>query len=281
MKFAASRVLVAKLISKRSFSSRTVSAMKITPIPCLGDNYSYLIIDDLGTNKAAVVDPVEPHKVLPVVDKSGAALTGIITTHHHLDHAGGNEELLRNRSGLKVWGGDDRIYGLTDNVRDEQKFKMGNLEVTPLFTPCHTSGSICFYVVDPKSGEKAVFTGDTLFIAGCGRFFEGGAKEMHEALIDTLGKLPKDTKVYCGHEYTKSNLKFAQHVEPSNEVVTQKLVWCDSHPCTVPSTIGEEFEINPFMRVNMPAVRKAAGLSDDASAIEVMGTLRTMKNQFK
>lgn len=184
-----------------------------------------LKIIDNATREAAVVDPVDPDRVLTTVSDQAVALKSILTTHHHWDHAGGNEKLVSkfNKS-LKVYGGDDRIGGLTDKVKQDDEITLGNLKIRCLFTPCHTTGHICYYI-ESASGERAVFTGDTLFSGGCGRFFEGTATEMHAALIEKLSKLPDDTNVYCGHEYTLQNLAFAKHVEPNNTDIIQKIEW--------------------------------------------------------
>lgn len=155
-------------------------------------------------------------------------LKSVITTHHHWDHAGGNGKLVSKATAsglsLKVYGGDDRIDALTNKVGQDDTFLLGSLTVRCLFTPCHTTGHICYYI-DAPSGERAVFTGDTLFLGGCGRFFEGTADQMHEALVIKLSQLPDDTKVYCGHEYTLQNLAFGQHVEPNNTDVANKIEW--------------------------------------------------------
>ncbi|XP_076998338.1 hydroxyacylglutathione hydrolase, mitochondrial isoform X4 [Tamandua tetradactyla] len=200
-------------------------AMKVELLPALTDNYMYLITDQ-DTREAAVVDPVQPQKVLEVVKKHGVRLTTVLTTHHHWDHAGGNEKLVKLLPGLKVYGGDDRIGALTHKVTHLSTLQVGSLIVKCLSTPCHTSGHICYFVNKPGSSEApAVFTGDTLFVAGCGKFYEGTADEMHKALLEILGRLPPDTKVYCGHEYTINNLKFARHVEPNNVAIQEKLAW--------------------------------------------------------
>ncbi|CAH3044302.1 unnamed protein product, partial [Porites lobata] len=246
-------------ISKRGLSSLTESHstpisiahsdMKVHILPALSDNYMYLVVDE-DTKEAAIVDPVEPKKVIAAVKKEGVKLTTVLTTHHHWDHAGGNGELAGLVKGLTVCGGDDRIGALNKKVGHGDQLKIGNLNVKCLFTPCHTSGHIC-YVVNGK--PNAVFTGDTLFVAGCGKFFEGRPPEMYKALIEILGKLPQDTLVYCGHEYTENNLKYAVHVEPDNAEIHKAIEWAKnkrkSNVPTVPSTIGDEFKFNPFMRV--------------------------------
>lgn len=254
--------------------------MQIHVLSALQDNYMYLIVDE-ATKEAAIVDPVAPETVVDAVKKHGVKLTTVLTTHHHWDHAGGNESMAKKVAGLEVCGGDERIGALTRKVTHGDELKIGQLNVRCLFTPCHTSGHICYYVESPGH-DPAVFTGDTLFIAGCGRFFEGSPDEMHKALVETLGKLPDQTRVFCGHEYTVGNLKFAQHVEPNNIDVKEKMSWAQNKRTkmepTVPSTIGEEKRINPFMRVHESTVQHHAGQSE---AVATMGFIRREKDNFK
>lgn len=166
--------------------------------------------------------------MLTAVSDQAVRLKSVLTTHHHWDHAGGNEKLVSKFSSshgpLKVYGGDDRIGALTDKVKQDDVIQLGNLTIRCLFTPCHTTGHICYFIESP-AGERAVFTGDTLFLGGCGRFFEGTASDMHAALIGKLSQLPDDTNVYCGHEYTIQNLAFGRHVEPNNEDIQRKIEW--------------------------------------------------------
>lgn len=256
--------------------------MKIELLPALSDNYMYLLVDT-ETKEAAVVDPVEPVKVLDAVRKQGVRLTTVLTTHHHWDHAGGNEKLTRLMPGLRVYGGDDRVDALTKKVSHSHNFKIGSLNVKCLSTPCHTTGHICYFVTKEGSDEPpAIFTGDTLFVAGCGKFFEGTAEQMHRALIDILGRLPPETRVYCGHEYTVSNLKFARHVEPDNEVIKKKLAWakeqCSNGEPTIPSTLADELTYNPFMRVKEKSVQDHVKQTDST---ETMRSLRKEKDGFK
>ncbi|XP_031641216.1 hydroxyacylglutathione hydrolase, mitochondrial isoform X2 [Contarinia nasturtii] len=258
-----------------------MSDFSVEILPALQDNYMYLIIDN-KTREAVVVDPVDPERVLTAVSDQAVQLKSILTTHHHWDHAGGNEKLVSKFSkSLKVYGGDDRIGALTDKVKQDDEIQLGNLTIRCLFTPCHTTGHICYYI-DSPNGDRAVFTGDTLFSGGCGRFFEGNATDMHAALIGKLSALPNDTSVYCGHEYTLQNLAFAKHVEPSNQDILKKIDWAkkmrtDNIP-TVPSTIGEEKLINPFMRVNQVSVQQHTGKTDE---ISTMAAIRKEKDNFK
>ncbi|CAL8264975.1 hydroxyacylglutathione hydrolase, mitochondrial [Gadus morhua] len=277
---AQAAALIHNLVRKSSVVEQ--SNMKIELLPALSDNYMYLVID-VDSKEAAIVDPVEPIKVIEAVRKHGVRLTTVLTTHHHWDHAGGNEKMVRLMPGLKVYGGDDRVDALTKKVTHSNTLKVGSLTVKCLFTPCHTTGHICYYVTKENSTEPpAVFTGDTLFVAGCGKFFEGTAEQMYKALIETLGKLPPETRVYCGHEYTVSNLKFARHVEPDNEDILKKLEWakeqCDKGEPTVPSTVADEFTYNPFMRVKEKSVQDHVKQTE---AINTMRSLRKEKDSFK
>lgn len=256
--------------------------MKIELIPALSDNYMYLLID-VESKQAAAVDPVEPLTIVEAARKQEVNLTAILTTHHHWDHASGNNKLVKLLPNLKVYGGDDRVDALTKKVSHSNTFKLGSLNIKCLFTPCHTTGHICYYVTKDGSSEPpAVFTGDTLFVAGCGKFFEGSAEQMHRALIDVLGSLPPETRVFCGHEYTVSNLKFARHVEPDNEDVKKKLEWakekCSKGEPTIPSTLADEFTYNPFMRVKEKSVQDHVKQTD---SIETMRSLRKEKDGFK
>lgn len=256
--------------------------MKVELLPALSDNYMYLLIDT-ETREAAVVDPVEPVKVVEAVRKHGVKLTTVLTTHHHWDHAGGNEKMAKLIPGLKVYGADDRVDAITKKVSHSHSFKIGSLQIKCYHTPCHTTGHVCYYVTKENSTDPpAVFTGDTLFVAGCGKFFEGTAEQMYRALIDILGVLPPETRVYCGHEYTVNNLKFARHVEPDNEVILQKLAWakekCDNGEPTVPSTLADEFTFNPFMRVKEKTVQDHV---KQTSPVETMRSLRKEKDSFR
>uniref|UniRef100_A0A8B9RU61 Hydroxyacylglutathione hydrolase, mitochondrial n=1 Tax=Accipiter nisus TaxID=211598 RepID=A0A8B9RU61_9AVES len=267
---------------RRNSKTVTQADMKVELLPALTDNYMYLLIDE-ETKEAAIVDPVQPQKVLDAVKKHGVKLTTVLTTHHHWDHAGGNEKLVKMEAGLRVYGGDSRVGALTQKVSHLTSLKVGSLNVKCLCTPCHTSGHICYYVTKPNSSEPpAVFTGDTLFVAGCGKFFEGTPEEMYRALIEILGSLDPKTKVYCGHEYTINNLKFARHVEPNNVAIQEKLSWAkakyDSGEPTIPSTIAEEFTYNPFMRVREKTVQQHAGETDP---IRTMGAIRKEKDNFR
>jgi len=256
-------------------------SMRVNFVPALSDNFMYLLYDQT-TKQVAAVDPVEPEKLASAIEP-GYKLVSALTTHHHWDHAGGNEKFAKLFPGIKFYGGDDRIPALSHKMAHGDVIKVGNLTIQCLFTPCHTTGHICYYVnSDSKGSPPAVFTVDTLFVGGCGRFFEGTPKQMQRALNEVLANLPDNTLVFCGHEYTIQNLSFAKSVEPNNQEVLNKLQWArqrraDNQYC-IPSSIGEEKLTNPFMRVMHPDVRKVTNAADDVSC---MKAVRAMKDNFK
>ncbi|KAG0174531.1 hypothetical protein DFQ28_005864 [Apophysomyces sp. BC1034] len=204
-----------------------------------------------------------------------------MTTHHHWDHAGGNVKLLQKVPGVVCYGGSDQVKGVTHIVANNNPFKVGALTIRPMATFGHTMDHICYYVQD-KDSQHAVFTGDCLFSSGCGRIFEGSADDMHRALT-AIRELPKECKIYFGHEYTLSNLKFAQHVESDNADIRDKVTWARSVGSTTPSTVQNEILTNPFMRVAEKPVRewalREAGLSS-AKPDQVLGILRKAKDNF-
>jgi len=253
--------------------------MRVVQVPVLSDNVAYLLIDD-KSKVAAAVDPAEPHKLIAAAKREGVEIKCIMTTHHHDDHSGGNEAMLELIPDIPVYGGDDRIPKLSNKVGNGDSFSVGDIRVDVFFTPCHTTGHVLY--VAPSDSEKALFSGDTLFIGGCGRFFEGSADQMYHALVEVVATLPKDTRVYCGHEYTEANLRFAVTVEPSNEVLKAKYEWAKAKRAagesTIPSTVEEELAFNPFMRVTQRTIQEAMGTTDP---IEAMASLRARKNEFK
>lgn len=254
--------------------------MKVVPVPVRSDNYAYLLIDE-ATLKAAVVDPFDVQKVIDAAKKEGVTIgEQVITTHHHADHSGGNSAFVEKFPKAVVYAGSDKAQAMNHLIKNGDTFQVGdNISVKGLATPCHTQDSICFFVEDKQKNQRGVFTGDTLFIAGCGRFFEGNAAEMDKALNDVLGSLPDDTVSYVGHEYTASNVAFSLSVEPENESLQKLKKFCDENEITTGKfTIKDEKEFNPFMRLESPVVQKATGSKE---RVGVMDALRTMKNNFK
>lgn len=248
--------------------------MRIVAVPCLKDNFAYLVI---AGGRAAVVDPGEAAPVEAALVAEGAELVAIWLTHHHHDHVGGVAALIATRPDLPVVAGEHdaaRITGVTERLADGDETGSGELRARAILNPGHTLGAISFAIGD------AVFTGDTLFGAGCGRMFEGDPAMMQAALA-RLAALPPETRVYFGHEYTASNLRFAAAVEPDNPAIARRAG--DLAAPSTPSTIGEERATNPFLRVSEPAVIAAAaahgGASDDPAA--VFAALRAWKDGFR
>ena len=191
--------------------------MKVEIIPCLSDNFSYLI-QDKESDKVSIVDPAE-YKACDNVIKKYKKLDFILNTHHHADHVDGNLE-LKKKYNSKILGFEldkDRIPGIDILLKEDQKHKIGELEFEVIFVPGHTKGHVAFFFFK----EKIVFTGDTLFSLGCGRVFEGTHEEMFNSL-NKIKKLPSDTKIYCGHEYTKSNLNFCLAYDSKNTFLKEK-----------------------------------------------------------
>eukprot|EP00930_Biecheleria_cincta_P085861 TRINITY_DN75228_c0_g1_i1.p1 TRINITY_DN75228_c0_g1~~TRINITY_DN75228_c0_g1_i1.p1 ORF type:complete len:256 (-),score=43.87 TRINITY_DN75228_c0_g1_i1:54-821(-) len=255
--------------------------MRVVVVPVLSDNYAYLLIDD-ATKQAACVDPAEAHLVLAQAKAEGVQLVAVLTTHHHADHAGGNRQMCKEVPGIKVYGGRiDNVQACTDPLDHEQRFNIGGIEVRALHTPGHTRGSICYHCTHPGVPQGVVFTGDTLFVAGCGRIFESTPAEMHNSLVNVLGALPPDTQVYVGHEYTVKSLQFAATVEPANEKLRQMLQWAQDQQVarkfTVPSTMQNEWLINPFMRSGDDAMKSVC---PGCSPVEVFTKLRRQKDSF-
>ncbi|CDF32432.1 unnamed protein product [Chondrus crispus] len=252
-------------------------------VPILSDNFSYLI-HDKKSNVAAVIDPADPRRLLSLANSLNVNLTTALVTHHHWDHAGGNSELAALVPGIEIVGSayeDAEAVNVKMETGTSRAIKDSDLSYTALKTPCHTMGHICFYF---QTEQPAVFSGDTLMVAGCGKFFEGDAADMEVSLNKTLAQLPDQALVFCGHEYTVTNLSFAQSVDPSNPRVKEKLAWAKeqvaNHQPTVPSTIGDEKMSNPFMRTSRPELAEGLDLRN-ASAAEVMGVLRERKNNFR
>lgn len=223
--------------------------MRVLPVPCLSDNYAYLIVPD-GSKRAVVVDPSEPDPVRSALAKEGLELGEIWLTHHHWDHVGGVEALVDEHSPEAVLGSaydleHARIPRQTRGLREGDALELEGRAVQLFDIPGHTLGAIA-YVVDGH-----LFSGDTLFVAGCGRVFEGTMQEMKTSL-DKLRDLPGDTRVWCGHEYTVKNLEYARTVEPDNAAIEEALAEAkrtrEAGTPTVPGTIAREREINPFLR---------------------------------
>jgi hydroxyacylglutathione hydrolase len=239
--------------------------MKIQIIPCLQDNYSYLIIDEVN-NTACVIDPSEADPIIKYLENNKIELKFILNTHHHYDHVGGNKK-LKQKYGASVVGykeDKERIPEIDILLSDQETWVSKNFEAKIICIPGHTLGHICFYFYK----EKSVFTGDTLFSLGCGRIFEGTYSQMFNSLMK-LKELPQNTKIFCGHEYTKQNSNFCIANDKNNENLKAKIndieVKIKSGLPTIPSTIKDELECNIFLRSNN---------------IETFSKLRDLKDNF-
>lgn len=214
--------------------------------------------------------------MLPVLSRANINLKAIVNTHHHHDHSGGNELLLKAYPNLPIIAGADSPL-VTFTPKHMEKITLGeNLQITALHTPCHTQDSICYFVHDTKTESNLVISGDTLFNAGCGRFFEGDGAQMNSALNLILARLPINTVVYPGHEYTRSNVRFNLKVMPENKLLQKLSSFVTLNEVTTGKfTIGDEKLYNPFMRLNDPSVIAFTGKSDPH---DVMNALREAKN---
>lgn len=254
----------------------------VITVPCLQDNYAYLIED--GQGGAAVVDPSEAGPVQRALAFRGVKLRAIWNTHHHWDHVGGNEELAVTEEIQVIASRHDqsRVPRVSKLVNDGDTFEFGPYVVNVLAAPGHTLGAVA-YVLSEADQTRAVFTGDTMFAAGCGRLFEGTPEMMHGSL-SRLAQLPAETHVFPGHEYTVKNLEFACALEPDNAVLQKALTAArgmrERGLPTVPSTIERELAVNPFLRVDEAAIRAAVGLGDGASDVEVLAAVRSKKDHF-
>lgn len=228
----------------RSITARAMSKFSVHPVPCLSDNYAYVVLDN-DTKTALAVDPVNPTAVNAALKAHDASLAAILTTHHHSDHSGGNTDMAKSHPNVPILGGDDRIPAMTRKVASGDTAEFGALKIKVDSVPCHTTGHVLYTVThdkDEASVPPAVFTGDTLFIGGCGRFFEGTADQMHHALNKVLAGMPEDSAIWCGHEYTEANLAFGAKVEPNNPDIAAKAAWAKEQRAkgepTVPSSIA-------------------------------------------
>lgn len=257
--------------------------MRVIRIPALSDNYIFLLHDP-ESKTAAVVDPAEANPVLECLAQIGAELVAIFNTHHHYDHVGANRELMQKFPNLCVYGGLEdrgRIPGQEVFLREGDRVEFAGRVGEVFFVPGHTRAHIAYYFA-PTEGEDTgeLFCGDTLFAGGCGRLFEGTPAQMVNSLTK-LRNLPDKTRVWCAHEYTLNNLKFALSVEADNPDLqtryNQVVAARQRDEATVPSLLGVEKLTNPFLRWDRPGIKSAMKLDEPA---RVFGRLRGMKDRF-
>lgn len=254
-----------------------MAALEIELVPCLKDNYAYLVHDrDAGLT--AVVDPSEPDPVTRALAQHGWKLTHILNTHHHFDHTGGNIPLKEISGAVIVGPGKDRdrIPGIDVGVDETTGWALGARRMHVLEIPAHTRAHIAFVVDD------AAFTGDTLFAMGCGRLFEG-TPAMMWASLSKLMTLPDATRIFCGHEYTLNNGRFALTLEPNNPELAARMRDVEAararNAPTIPSTLGLEKKTNPFLRPDSTEIRRSLGLAQ-AGDVEVFAEMRKRKDSF-
>ena len=253
--------------------------LDISIIRCLSDNYSYLI-KDKRTNLVGVVDPSEFNPVNLEISKTYKKLDFILNTHHHHDHVGGNIDLKKKYNSKIICSSYDekRIPGVDIKKSDGDQFSLGETDFKIIHIPGHTLGHIAFY----SQKTNVVFTGDTLFSLGCGRIFEGTFEQMFKSL-EKIKNLPKNTMMYCGHEYTKKNGQFCISIDGKNGKLQDRIKNVDNKTQknlpTIPITLGEELETNIFLRCEDKKIKNKLKMNN-ASKLEVFTKLRNLKDQF-
>ena len=255
-----------------------MTLLDIVQFPCLSDNYGVLIHAP-AAGETACIDAPDANAVRAALDAKGWKLNQILVTHHHADHTVGIAA-LKAHYGCKVIGPaaeQDRIAGLDQTVSEKTPLSFGGLNIRVIETPGHTLGHISYFFPD----ARVAFTGDTLFALGCGRLFEGDA-EMMWASLQKLATLPDDTTIYCGHEYTLANGRFALTVEPENAALKARMIEIEalraSGKPTLPTKLGLEKATNPFLRANQPVIRVRLGMQGKPDW-QVFGQLRELKNK--
>lgn len=245
-------------------------------VPETGENNFQYVIKDGATNEAITIDCYDADKAKVVL--GDAELVASLATHHHWDHVGGIAQLKVAYPKSTIISGDQRVTGCTDLITSDSVIEVGTLKVTVYQTPCHTTGSVCYHF--PQL--NALFTGDTFFNGGVGRFFEGTAEQMAAAVVKVRSSLPDTTQIYPGHEYSVSNLTFATHYEPDNQSAKDELQKCKEKRArqkfTIPTTIKKQLQVNPFFRFDTESLMS---LTKATTHQESMRIVREVKNGFR
>ena len=253
--------------------------LSVEPLKAYADNYIWLVSTNEGS---IVIDPGESNKITDLMDKNKINLKGILITHHHFDHTNGLDHVLAKKK-IDVYGPKNNIDAINKVVSQSDKFNLIGIDFEVIEMPGHTLDHIGFYSFN--DGDPILFSGDTLFAGGCGRVFEGTYEQMHQAL-NKLSKLPRNTKIYCGHEYTLSNLKFAKEVEPNNKQLEDEYINVEtlvsSNQPSLPTTLEKEFNINPFLRCGVQDVQNKINekFNITGNELEIFVALRKWKDTF-
>lgn len=253
--------------------------IEIRQFPCLSDNYGYLVRDE-DKGAVAAVDTPDPAAINAVLEREGWRLTHILNTHHHFDHAGGNLA-LKEKWGCRIIGPKaeaEKIPGIDEMVGEGAVVSLGSTKARVYETPGHTLGHVIYHFAD----DGAAFVGDTLFALGCGRLFEGTAQQMW-ASLSKIAAFPPETKLYCAHEYTQANARFALTVDPANKTLEERAAEIDrlraAGKPTVPTNVALELATNPFLRAEDPGLQASLGMSG-ADPVSVFAEIRGRKDRF-
>jgi hydroxyacylglutathione hydrolase len=277
------KLICSRAAPQQQQPNQTSSTMKVVVVEVNKDNLSYLVIDE-QSREAWAIDPAEPAKVLAAAEREQVRIVAILTTHHHADHAGGNAELHAALNQCPVIGGSPQVQAANRIVREGDVIELGSLRCSVRQVPFHTQDSLFYVVADAADAAAplSIFTGDSIFAAGAGRFFEGTAAECDAALNGVFKSLPDEALVWFGHEYTVANARYALTVDPDNvelqEVLKSAVERREAGLCTAPTTVAREKATNPFLRCDTKAIQSAVG---GESVIETLDRLRTAKNNWR
>eukprot|EP01080_Neovahlkampfia_damariscottae_P013063 gene13063-8271_t len=260
------------------FKTKEGKEIELLCFAILSDNYTF-VLHDVSTKSITTIDPADPRPLIKFIEENKLNLTSILTTHKHWDHSGGNEVLKKKYPNVKIYGSSkDKILELTNPIKHKDEISIENLNFTIFETPCHTDGHVIYYLQDENN--PILFTGDTLFTGGCGKFFEGDAKHMLSN-FKVIKNLPLNTLIFCGHEYSIKNISFGISIEKENNKMKEKFKECVEFrklkKACIPTTIEDELDINIFLRTNLENVKEVLGEKDEINALQ---KLRKMKDEM-